>query len=68
MEWVSEKSTGLMWLLVAVLFVAFAFLYDTYRYVHICVAIVAFVFACKQLRKRNTPFERREREIRRKNM
>jgi len=68
LEWVSQKSTGLIAMAVALIFIAFAFLYSQYMYFHICVAVVAFIYGCRQLKKRDTPFERRERELRRKTM
>jgi len=53
---------------VGLAFIAFAFLFSQYRYVHLCVAIVALLYAYKQFKKRDTPFEKREREIRGKVM
>jgi hypothetical protein len=53
---------------VALGFVVIAFLDIRYRYFYICVAVVALLYGYRQFRKNDTPFERREREIRRKNM
>ncbi len=49
-------------------FIGVAFLDSQYRYFHLCIAIIALVYGYKQFKKRDTPFERREREIRRKTM
>jgi hypothetical protein len=66
LAWISQKGAGLMAILVGLLFIAFSFLHSQYRYFHICVAIVAFVYGYRQFKKQDTPFERRERELRRK--
>ncbi len=68
MEWISENGTGLLGILVGVGFLVVAYIDAHYRYFHIAVALVAFIYAYKQLKKRATPFERRERELRRKSM
>jgi hypothetical protein len=68
MAWISQKGTGLIAGFIGLLFVAFSFLYSPYRYFHLCVAIVAFAYGYRQLKKRDTPFERHERELRRKTM
>jgi hypothetical protein len=68
LAWTSQKGTGLLAGFIGLLFVAFAFLHGHYRYFHICVAIVAFIYAYRQLKKRDTPFEKHERELRRKKM
>ena len=52
---------------IALLFLVFAFFYIQYSYFHICVAVVAFIYGYRQFKKRDTPFEKRERELRRKN-
>ena len=66
--WISQKGTGLIAIAVGLVFIAFSFLHDQYRYFHLCVAIVAFVYAYRQFKKRDTPFEKHEREMRRKTM
>ena len=53
---------------VALIFIAFSFLHSQYKYFHLCVAIVALVYAYRQFKKRDTPFEKHERELRRKTM
>jgi 4-hydroxybenzoate polyprenyltransferase len=53
---------------IGLLFIAFAFFHSQYRYFHLCVAVVAFIYGYRQFRKRYTPFERRERAMRRKTL
>ncbi|MBN1568374.1 MAG: hypothetical protein JXA73_11050 [Acidobacteria bacterium] len=67
-EWISQKSAGFIGILAGLLFTAFAYFHSQYRYFHLCVAIAAFVYAYRQFRKRITPFEKRERELRRKTL
>ena len=55
-----------MAMVIGLIFIAFSYLHSPYRYFHLCVAIVAFVYGYRQFKKRDTPFERRERELRRK--
>jgi hypothetical protein len=65
MEWISEKGTSLTAFAIGFGFLGLSFLFSQYRYVHLCVALFAFVYGFKQFRKRQTPFEKRERESRR---
>ncbi len=67
-ETVAQKSTSLLAFFVALLFLVFAILDMRYRYFHICIAVLAFIYGYRKLKKRDTPFERQEREIRRKNL
>jgi hypothetical protein len=67
-EWVSEKSASLISFAIALIVLALAFAYPDYRYVFICVAIVGFAYGYKQFRKQDTPFERHERELRRRTL
>ena len=67
-EWIAEKGTSLIAFLVGLGFVGVAFLDAQYRYFHICIALIAFGFGYKRLRKHSTPFEKREREMKRKQM
>jgi hypothetical protein len=67
-EWISEKGSSLIAFVVGLGFAAIAYLDAQYRYFHLVVAIVAFGYGYKQLKKQDTPFERREREIRRKRL
>ena len=67
-EKLSQKGPSLAAFFIALLFLVFAFFYIQYRYLHICIAVLAFIYGCRQLKKRDTPFEKRERELRRKTM
>ena len=68
LEWIAEKGTGLMAVIVAVGLIAVAFL-DTGRwFLYIILAVLALIYARKEFKKRATPFERRERELRRKKL
>ncbi len=57
-----------MALFVGLGFIAVAFFYRQYMYFFFCLAIIAFVYGYRQFRRRDTPFERHEREMRRKTM
>lgn len=65
-EKLAQKSTSYTAFLVALVFLVFAFLDLRYRYFCLCVAILCFIYGFKKLKKRDTPFERHERETRRK--
>jgi hypothetical protein len=67
-EWIAEKGPFLMALIVGLGFIGIAYLDNEYRYFHVCIAIIAFVYGYRQLRRHDTPFQRHEREIRRKQM
>ncbi len=68
LEWITQKGTSLMALAVGLVSIAIAFTDTKYIYFWLCVAIVALVFGYKRFKKRDTPFEKRERELRRKTM
>jgi len=68
LAWISQKSAGVMAVVVGLLFLAFSYLHGPYRYFHLCVAVVAFLYGYRQFKKRDTPFERHEREMRRKTL
>ena len=67
-EKLSQKSASLTAFFIALVFLMFAFFYIQYRYLHLCIAVLAFIYGCRQLKKRDTPFEKRERELRSKRM
>ncbi len=67
-EWISQKSAGLIAIAAGLALIAVGFFNRQYRYVFLCVAVVVLVYGYKQLKKRCTPFERREREIRRRTL
>jgi len=66
--WIAEKGASLIAFAVALGFLAVAFVYSQYRYFFICVAIVAVAYGYRQIRKQDTPFERHERELRRRTL
>ncbi len=68
LTWISEKGAGFMGFLVALAFLTTAYFYSQYRYFFICVAVVGIAYGCKQLRKQDTPFEKHEREMRRRTL
>ena len=68
LEWISEKSTSLMAFAVGIGFLVIAFFDSQYRYFHLVVAILAFSFGYRQSKKRDTPFQNRERELRRRRL
>jgi 4-hydroxybenzoate polyprenyltransferase len=68
LEWISEKGTSLLAAVVGLGFIVIAYLNSQYRYFHLCVAIVVLVYAYKRFKRRDTPFERREREARRRRL
>jgi len=66
MEWIAKKSTSLTAGAIGIGFLIVGYVDSRHRYFHLCAAIIAFVYAYRQFRKRDTPFEKHEREIRRK--
>jgi 4-hydroxybenzoate polyprenyltransferase len=66
--WISEKGASLMAFVIALALLAAAFAYSQYRYFFVCVAIVAFAYGYRQFRKQDTPFEKHERELRRRTL
>jgi len=67
-EWIAAKSASLMAFVIGLGFIGIASLYNQYRYFFLCLALLAVVYGIKQLKKRDTPFERHEREMRRKQL
>jgi len=68
LEWISQKGASLAAILVGLGLLALGIYDSRYRYFYLVVAIIAFVYAYKKWKKRDTPFEKREREMRRKMM
>jgi len=66
--WISEKGSSLMAFLVAFGLLVLAFAYSQYRYVFVCAAVVSFAYGYRQLKKRDTPFEKHERDLRRRTL
>lgn len=67
-EWISEKGAGLTAVVIGLGFLLAAYLDRRYRYFHVCVAAAAFVYAYRQFKRPVTPFEKRERELRRRRL
>ena len=67
-DWVAEKSTGLMSFLVGLGFVGASLLHGRYRYFYLFIALLAILYGFKQLKKHDTPFERHERDLRRRKL
>jgi hypothetical protein len=68
LEWISDKGTGLLWGTAGLGLLAIAYFEAQYRYFYLCVALLALIYAYKQIVRRDTPFQRRERELRRKRL
>ena len=65
LNWISDRSAPLLAILVGLGFIGIAYIDAQYRYFHLLVAFIAFGFAYKRLTRHETPFEKREREMRR---
>ncbi len=65
LNWISERSAPLLAVVIGLGFIGIAYIDAQYRYFHLVVALAAFWFAYKRLTRRETPFEKREREMRR---
>lgn len=67
-EWIAQKGTSLLSFLIGLGFIGVSFLDPRYRYFFLCLAVVSIAYGFKQYRKHDTPFERHEREMKRKRM
>jgi 4-hydroxybenzoate polyprenyltransferase len=67
-EWISEKGASLTAGIIGLGFLFVAYLDRHYRYFHLCVAAIALAYAYRQYKRPVTPFEKREREIRRRRL
>ncbi len=65
LNWISERSAPLLAIVIGLGFIWIAYIDAQYRYFHLVVALICFGFAYKRLTRRETPFEKREREMRR---
>jgi len=68
LEWVSQKGASLLAIVVGLGFLAVGIYDSRYRYFYLVVAIIAFLYAYRKFKKRDTPFEKHERDLRRKMM
>lgn len=64
-HWSANKIQGACWMLAGCLVLIYAFYDATYRYVWLVVGIVLIGYGQRVFRKVETPFERRQRELRR---
>jgi hypothetical protein len=67
-EWIAEKGTSLFAFLIGLGLIGASFLDPQYRYFFLCLAVLAIAFGCKRYKQHDTPFEKREREMKRKQM
>jgi hypothetical protein len=67
-EWIAEKGASLLALLIGLVCIGVSFLEPQYRYFFLCLAVLAIVFGLKKYKKHDTPFERHEREMKRKQL
>jgi len=65
LTWISEKSPGLVAIVIGLGFLGIAYLDAHYRYFHLAVALTALYFGYRRITRHETPFEKRERELRR---
>jgi hypothetical protein len=68
MEWISEKGSSLISFAIVLAFVGLSFFHSQYRYLYLVVALGVLMYGIKKFKKRDTPFERHERELRRKSL
>ena len=64
MKWIVEKASALIAAAVALGFIAAAYFGRQYRLFYVAVAVLALLYSSRKFRKKDTPFERRERELR----
>ena len=67
-QWSANKIQGACWMLAGCLVLVYAFFDATYRYIWLVVGIALIVYGQRVFRRVETPFERRQREIRRTQM
>jgi len=62
--WMWDKAPSLVAFVIGLGLIGIALLDAQYRYLYILLAIVAFYYGYRYLRRKETPFERKEREMR----
>jgi hypothetical protein len=67
-EWVAEKGTSLLAFFIGLGFIGVSFMDPQYRYFFLCLAVVVIAYGCKRYTKHDTPFEKRDRETKRKQL
>lgn len=68
MEWISEKGSSLLSFAIVLAFIGLSFFHSQYRYLYLVVALCVLIYGVKKFKKHDTPFERHERELRRKSL
>jgi hypothetical protein len=68
MEWISEKGSSLISFAIVLAFIGLSFFHSQFRYLYLVVAFCVLIYGIKKLKTHDTPFERRERELRRKSL
>jgi hypothetical protein len=68
MEWISEKGASLTAFLFGLGFIIVSIFSRQYRYLFLCFAICCLIYGYRQFKRRDTPFEKHERELRRKRL
>ncbi len=63
--WITEKAPGLLAVAIGLGFIGIAYLDAQYRYFHLVVAAIALYYGYKRISRQETPFQKRERELRR---
>ncbi len=64
-DWIYNRVPGLLAVLIGLGFIGIAYFDLQYRYFHLVVAAIALYYGYKRISRRETPFQRRERELRR---
>ena len=64
MIWIYEKMPSLLAFLIGLGLIGISILDSQYRYLCILLGISAFYYGYRYLKRKETPFERKEREIR----
>ncbi len=67
-EWLAVKGPGLAGFVIGLGFIVIGILEEQYRYFFLCIALLAIFYGYRQFRRQDTPFQRHEREMRRKQL
>jgi hypothetical protein len=68
MEWISEKGASLLAFAVGLGLIGMSFVDSPYRFLFFFVAIGVLIYAYKRFKRHETPFEKHERELRKKRL
>jgi hypothetical protein len=64
-NWSANKLQGGCWMLAGLLVLVYAFFDATYRYVFLVAGIALLLYGQRAFRKVETPFQRKQRELKR---